>query len=269
LVLGKHLKYSACYFPSPYCSLDEAERYTLNLYVERAKIQNGQHILDLGCGWGSFTLYVAEKYPRCNIIALSNSSLQQKYIESICLQKGLQNVQVMKADICEWDTNSAQFDRIVSIEMFEHMKNYSLLLEKVAKWLKPQGLLFLHIFCHREFPYHFESEGEQNWMGRYFFSGGTMPSASLLLYFQKHLQVIQQWAMNGRHYAQTAEHWLMRMDRHREQIEPILQKTYKKDALKWLTYWRIFWMSCAELFGYRNGNEWFVTHLLWRKKETA
>ncbi|GJD10356.1 (S)-coclaurine N-methyltransferase [Galdieria sulphuraria] len=229
LVLGRHLKYSGCYFPSPYCSLEEAERYTLNLYLERAKIESGQDILDLGCGWGSFTLFVAEKYPTCNIIA---------------------NVKVIKADICEWYTKPEQFDRIVSVEMFEHMKNYPLLLEKVANWLKPQGLLFLHIFCHRLFPYHFESDGELNWMGRYFFSGGTMPSASLLLYFQEHLQVVQQWAMNGKHYAQTSEHWLLRMDNHREEIMNILQKTYQnsQEALKWFHYWRIFWMACAELF---------------------
>ncbi|GJQ11417.1 hypothetical protein GpartN1_g3208.t1 [Galdieria partita] len=268
LVLGRHLKYSGCYFPSPYCSLDEAELYTLNLYLERARIESGQDILDLGCGWGSFALFVAEKYPKCNITALSNSALQQNYIERICQQKGFQNVKVIKADICQWDTKPEQFDRIVSVEMFEHMKNYSLLLEKVAKWLKPQGLLFLHIFCHRLFPYHFESDGEQNWMGRYFFSGGTMPSASLLLYFQENLQVVQQWAMNGKHYAQTSEHWLLRMDNNKEQVMNILQKTYQnssEEALKWFHYWRIFWMACAELFGYHDGNEWFVTHLLWRK----
>lgn len=267
LVLGKHLKYSSAYFPSKHTSLDEAEEAMLEIYCRRARLKDGQSVLDLGCGWGSLTLYIAEKYPNSRVTSVSNSTSQQEYIQGQCARRGLENVQVLCCDINSFDAG-AKFDRILSIEMFEHMKNYQQLLRNISKWMEPDGLLFVHIFCHRLFAYHFEDSGEDDWMARNFFTGGTMPADGLLLYFQEDVSVVDHWRVNGNHYSRTSEEWLKRMNQHASAIESIFAETYgKAEVKKWVAYWRTFFIAVAELFGYNNGQEWMVSHFLFRKKE--
>jgi len=209
-------------------------------------------ILELGCGWGSLTLWMAERYPKSRITAVSNSTRQREFIITLCREPGSRNVEVITADMNHFDTEKC-FDRVVSVEMFEHMRNYEMLLRKVASWLKPDGRLFVHIFCHKEYAYLFEVEGEDNWMGRHFFSGGIMPSDDLLLYFQDDVVI--------------EDHWLQNMDARKDAIMPVLELTYgQKDAAVWFQRWRIFFMACAELWGFRNGQEWWVAHYLFRKR---
>eukprot|EP00271_Cylindrocystis_brebissonii_P014116 TRINITY_DN3526_c0_g1_i1.p1 TRINITY_DN3526_c0_g1~~TRINITY_DN3526_c0_g1_i1.p1 ORF type:complete len:356 (+),score=60.56 TRINITY_DN3526_c0_g1_i1:130-1197(+) len=266
LCLGKHLKYSACYFPTPKSTLDEAEEATLNMYAERAQLKDGQEVLELGCGWGSLSLFMAAKFPNSKITVVSNSSTQKIYIDAQCKERGLSNLTVKTADMNVFEAES-KFDRVVSIEMFEHMKNYEKLLRKVASWLKPEGLLFVHIFTHKEFAYHFEDHGEEDWLTRYFFSGGTMPADGLLLYFQDDLAIARHWRMDGTHYQRTSEAWLKNFDANVRKIRPIFEETYgKAAATKWIVYWRTFFISVAELFGYAKGQEWIVSHYLFRKK---
>lgn len=266
--LGKRLKYSCCYYPSGAECLDEAEERMLSLTGERAGLAEGMDILELGCGWGSFTLWMAEHYPGSRITAVSNSQPQREFILAQCRERGIGNVQVVTADMNRFDTES-RFDRVVSVEMFEHMRNYDLLLRKVASWMKREARLFIHIFCHREYAYLFETEGGDNWMGRHFFSGGIMPSDDLLLYFQDDVVLEDHWRIGGRHYERTANHWLANMDAHRERIMPVLQRTYgEKDAARWFQRWRIFFMACAELWGFRGGEEWWVAHYLFRKRDS-
>ena len=252
LALGKNRKYSCCYYPSGAESLDEAEDKMLALTCERAQLQDGMDILELGCGWGSLTLWMAERYPKSRITAVSNSTRQREFISTLCREQGIRNVEVITADMNHFDTEKC-FDRVVSVEMFEHMRNYEMLLRKVASWLKPDGRLFVHIFCHKEYAYLFEVEGEDNWMGRHFFSGGIMPSDDLLLYFQDDVVI--------------EDHWLQNMDARKDAIMPVLERTYgQKDAAVWFQRWRIFFMACAELWGFRNGQEWWVAHYLFRKR---
>jgi cyclopropane-fatty-acyl-phospholipid synthase len=266
-VLGKHLKYSSCYYRSAGESLDEAEANMLALTVERAKIANGDRILELGCGWGSLSLWMAEHFPQSQITVVSNSRTQKRFIDERAAARGFKNLEVVTSDMNHLSfPDGTQFDRVVSVEMFEHMRNYEQLLRRIAGWLRPQGTLFVHIFTHREYAYPFEVRDETDWMAKYFFTGGIMPSDDLLLYFQNDLSLLEHWQVDGRHYQKTSEHWLENMDRHRAEIEPILAATYGPDQVrKWWVYWRVFFMSCAELWGYKRGREWFVSHYLFTK----
>ncbi|KAK7352563.1 hypothetical protein VNO80_17987 [Phaseolus coccineus] len=266
LVLGSNLKYSCCYFSSASMTLEDAEEAMLKLYCERSNLKDGHTVLDVGCGWGSLALYIAKKYTNCRVTGICNSTTQKAYIEEKCRDLQLQNMNIIVADISTLEME-ASYDRIFSIEMFEHMKNYKELLKKISKWMKEDSLLFVHYFCHKAFAYHFEDKNEDDWITRYFFSGGTMPSANLLLYFQDDVTVINHWLVNGKHYSQTSEEWLKRMDQRMTYIKPIMQSTYGNDsATKWTAYWRTFFISVAELFGYNNGEEWMVAHFLFKKK---
>ena len=234
----------------------------LDLTCRRADIRNGQQILELGCGWGSLSLWMAERYPESQIVSVSNSNSQREFILSRAARRGIDNLAVVTADMNVYSTDQ-RFDRVVSVEMFEHMRNWPRLLERIAGWLHGEGKFFMHVFTHRTYAYPFEIESPDDWMGRYFFTGGMMPSDDLLYEFQDHMQVIAHWQMDGTHYRDTAEAWLKNMDKHRSAILPVLGDVYgPENAAKWFRRWRIFFMACAELWGYADGDEWWVSHYL-------
>ncbi len=263
--LGKNLKYSSCYYKPGVTELDQAEDDMLELTCQRAELQNGQQVLELGCGWGSFSLYMAAKYPESEFTVVSNSRTQKVFIDLAANERGIKNLTVITADMNTFSIDK-QFDRVVSVEMFEHMRNYARLMKKVASFLKSDGKLFIHIFTHKEYAYLFEVIDETDWMSKYFFTGGIMPSDDLMFYFNDDLVVEKHWHVNGTHYGKTAEAWLKNMDKHRTEIIPLFEETYGKDqALKWWVYWRLFYMACAELWNYNNGNEWIVSHYLFHK----
>ncbi|MFZ4115841.1 MAG: SAM-dependent methyltransferase [Chthoniobacterales bacterium] len=267
-VLGKHKKYSSGYWNEGVKSLDAAEERMLALTCERAGLADGERILELGCGWGSLTLWMASHYPHAKITAISNSQTQRAYIESELAARHLTNVTVRTVNMIDYaGEGEAAFDRVVSVEMFEHMKNYQRLLERIATWLKPGGSLFVHIFTHRESAYHYEiGDGEDDWLARYFFTGGQMPSDDLLLYFQKDLQLQNHWQVSGTHYQKTSRAWLEQMDEAKKEIMPLMAATYGEEQQKrWWVYWRVFFMACEELWGYKNGEEWIVSHYLFQK----
>jgi cyclopropane-fatty-acyl-phospholipid synthase len=264
--LGRRLKYSGCYFPTGTETLDQAEEAMLGLYVERARLADGQEILELGCGWGSLSLYLAERFPNSRITGVSNSRTQKGFIDSEAKRRSLKNLEIITRDMNTFDTDGDRFDRVVSVEMFEHMKNYQALMAGISRWLKPGGLLFVHIFTHRRLAYHFVARDRSDWMARYFFTGGQMPSHELLIQFQERLSLVSDWTVNGSHYRRTAEAWLENMDANRKEILPLLRDTYGPGNVdKWWAYWRVFYMSCAELWGYRGGEEWMVSHYLFKR----
>lgn len=263
-VLGPHRKYSCCLWTDGVKTLRDAEEAALRQTCDHAQLADGQTILELGCGWGSLSLWMARHYPNSLITAVSNSAPQRRYIETEAVRGGLNNLRVITADMNDFEpmqTPDGKFDRVVSVEMFEHMRNYQLLLSRIASWLKPEGQLFVHIFCHRELAYPFETEGSANWMGRYFFTGGVMPSADYFRHFDRDLVVTAQWDWNGRHYQRTSEAWLAQLDANRDALLPILEATYGRgEGIRWFHRWRMFFLAVAELFGYERGQQWFVSH---------
>jgi len=259
-ILGHHFKYSCAYWPEGVETLNDAEAAALTVTCARADIEDGMKILELGCGWGSLTLWMARHYPNSQITAVSNSSSQGDFIRERAADAGLQNIEVITADMNNFDT-SEQYDRVVSLEMFEHMRNWPELYRRISQWLKPDGEFFMHVFVHRNTPYLFEDKEASDWMSRHFFSGGMMPSTDLPLFFQDHLKLEQRWQWDGRHYEKTSNAWLANMDASRQELWPILEETYGHDFAKvWWMRWRMFFMACAELFGFNQGQEWFVSH---------
>ncbi|MDQ8020813.1 MAG: cyclopropane-fatty-acyl-phospholipid synthase family protein [Moraxellaceae bacterium] len=264
-VLGWHRKYSCCLWDEQARSLDEAEAAALAATCERAGLANGQRILELGCGWGSLSLWMAEHYPASQITAVSNSASQRLAIEAMARERGLSNLQVITQDFNHFDTPE-RFDRIVSVEMFEHLRNWPAAFARVAGWLKPDGRFFMHVFVHGGAPYAFVERDASDWMSSHFFSGGMMPADDTALRCQDDLRLLQRWRWDGRHYQKTAEAWLARMDAQRDTLAPLFAGTYGQDAERWWMRWRIFFMSVAELFGFEDGQRWWVSHYLFEKR---
>lgn len=259
-VLGPRLKYSSAYYPENCDSLAAAEEAMLALTCERAQLTDGQDILELGCGWGSLTLWMAEHYPNSRITGVSNSASQRQFIRSGAAKLNLKNIQVITADMNEFQAPET-YDRIVSVEMFEHMRNWEALLARVATWLNPNGKLFIHIFTHKQFAYPYEVRNDSDWMAQHFFTGGMMPSDDLLSFFDRDLKIETHWQVGGTHYQKTSEAWLKNMDTAKSELIPFLAATYgAEQARRWWVRWRIFFIACAELWGYRNGREWIVSH---------
>ncbi len=259
-VLGANRKYSCGYWPKGVDTLDDAERAALHLTVKRAGIEDGMRVLDLGCGWGSLSLWIAEHFPKCRVTAVSNSTSQRDYIRARAQKARLTNVDVIACDMNDFDTE-LRFDRVISVEMFEHMRNYPELFRRIDGWLDQGGKFFMHIFTHRSTPYEYIDKGPGDWMTRYFFSGGIMPSAGLPPRVSGPMRIEKQWAWNGHHYARTCRAWLENLDDRKDYVMPILESTYGREAAsRWFMRWRMFFMACEELFRYHDGNEWFVSH---------
>ncbi len=264
-VLGRHRKYSSCYWPTGVEDLEAAEEAALQVTVERAGIEDGMKVLDLGCGWGSLSLWIAEHFPNASVTSVSNSRSQHDYIRAAAGNRGLDNIEVLVSDMNDFQAPGT-YDRVVSVEMFEHMRNYPELFRRISNWLEPDGRFFMHIFCHRTTPYEYIDKGPSDWMSRHFFSGGIMPSADLPMRIGGDLTVDKHWQWNGEHYARTLRAWLQRMDSRKHAVMPILEETYGEDqADRWRMRWRIFFMACEELFAYNGGSEWYVSHYLLKR----
>ena len=264
-VLGTHRKYSCCYWPADVANLDEAESAALSITTARAEISDGMKILDLGCGWGSLSLWLAEHFPGAAITAVSNSSSQRDYILAQAQERDIDNLEVLVCDMNEFEAPE-RYNRVVSIEMFEHMRNYQELFGRIRRWLLPDGKFFMHIFCHRTTPYEYIDKGPSDWMSRHFFSGGIMPSVDLPLRFPRDLNIEKSWRWNGMHYAKTCRAWLENQDARRNEVLPVLVETYgAENAERWFMRWRMFFMACEELFRYDGGDEWFVGHYLFTR----
>jgi cyclopropane-fatty-acyl-phospholipid synthase len=264
-VLGPRRKYSACHWADQTGSLEQAEEDAISETCRRADLRDGLRVLELGCGWGAISLWAAERYPRSEFLAVSNSRSQRAHIEAEAARRSLGNLRVITCDMNDFATEE-RFDRAISVEMFEHMRNHRKLFERIHSWLKPGGRFFMHIFCHREVPYAFENRGPGDWMTRYFFSGGMMPSDDLPLRFQDRLKLVDRWRWGGKDYERTLNAWLANMDRNRKALFPLLERTYgTKAAPVWWERWRIFFMASAELFGFDDGEQWWVSHYLFER----
>ena len=264
-VLGSHLKYSSCFWDEATTSLEIAEANMLRLSCEHAELENGQAVLELGCGWGSLSLWMAEHYPDSTITAMSHSKTQKAYIDSESSRRSIDNLKVITSDINDFNT-SKRFDRIVSVEMFEHLRNHSLLFERLNTWLKDDGRIFIHIFTHHKESYLFEVEHKRDWMAKHFFTGGMMPSINYLPSAAKQFKEINRWEINGCHYSKTLEAWLLKQDQEERIILKHFLNTYGKDSKLWVQRWRIFYLACSELFAYNGGKEWPVMHYLFAKR---
>lgn len=266
-VLGRYRKYSCCYWGHGAQTLDEAERAALEITCQRARIADGQKILDLGCGWGSFSLWAAEQYPGGSVTAVSNSNPQREFIEREALSRGLTNLRVITADMNHFHCKE-KFDRVVSIEMFEHMRNYRALFARIANWLHDDGCFFMHIFCHRDAAYEYLDAGPADWMSRHFFSGGIMPSDDLPFRFHEHLSVTEKWHWSGVEYHKTAQAWLGKMDAGKADIMQIFDRVYGTHASRrWYMRWRMFFLAVSEMFAYDRGEQWRVGHYILEKNQ--
>ncbi len=263
-VMGGHKKYSCCLFETGKETLDEAEEAMLELTCKRANLSDHQDILELGCGWGSLTLFMAKKYPHSRITAVSNSHSQRDFIETQLNVLGLHNVVVITENVAALQL-SQRYDRIVSVEMMEHIRNYNNMFEKLSDWLNPSGEVFIHVFAHKDKPYIFDDKETKSWMANHIFSGGQMPSKALFSHFNKALHLKKIWVVSGMHYAQTCMKWLDNMDRSKALIMPIFEATYRREAATFWIYWRLFFMACEELFAYNKGEEWQVYHYRFQK----
>lgn len=271
LCLGQHKKYSSCYWDDNTSELEQAEQKALDISIERAEIKDGMRILELGCGWGSLSLELARRFPNSPVTVVSNSATQKQFIDSQAHKRGFKNLTVLTRDLGKeenYNFGDEKFDRVMSIEMMEHLRNYEKFFSLVSKSMKPDAKFFIHIFTHKTNPYFFETEGEDNWMGKYFFSGGQMPARDLFDQFNKHLNVSKKWDWNGTHYQKTLEAWLLKMDQNEEQVRILFKQAYGAENVElWVNRWRVFYMACSELFGFNKGQEWAVTHYLLTVKD--
>ena len=271
LCLGQHKKYSSCYWDDNTSELEQAEQKALDISIERAEIKDGMRILELGCGWGSLSLELARRFPNSPVTVVSNSATQKQFIDSQAHKRGFKNLTVLTRDLGKeenYNFGDEKFDRVMSIEMMEHLRNYEKFFSLVSKSMKPDAKFFIHIFTHKTTPYFFETEGEDNWMGKYFFSGGQMPARDLFDQFNKHLNVANKWDWNGTHYQKTLEAWLLKMDQNEEQVRVLFKQAYGAENVElWVNRWRVFYMACSELFGFNKGQEWAVTHYLLTVKD--